>query len=105
MVDMPPRSAWLQLVEAALAEDLGPGDATSSAVIPPELVGAARVEAREDLVAAGLPIAAKVCEQTGARCRPLVDDGAHVESGAVLARIDGPARAILAAERTALNLL
>ena len=105
MVDKPPRSAWLRLIETALAEDLGPGDATSNAVIPRELTGAARIEAREPLVAAGLFVAAEVCERTGAQCRPLVEDGAHLERGAVMARIEGPARAILAAERTALNFL
>jgi nicotinate-nucleotide pyrophosphorylase (carboxylating) len=92
-------------VQAALDEDLGPGDATSEALIPPDLVGSARLEAREDLVLCGLPLAAEVFARCGATLAALVADGARVEAGTNVARVTGPARAILAGERTALNFV
>jgi nicotinate-nucleotide pyrophosphorylase (carboxylating) len=105
LIDVPPRSTWIGLVEAALAEDIGPGDATSLAVIPAHSRGAARVEARQALSVAGLPIAAEVLARLGAELTPCAADGAQLEAGRVLARVSGPARAILAGERTALNFL
>jgi nicotinate-nucleotide pyrophosphorylase (carboxylating) len=92
-------------VDAALAEDLGPGDATSNALLAPERQGSARIEARSPLVACGLVVAAAVFDRCGALLEPLVADGEHADAGQWLARVDGPARAILAGERTALNFL
>lgn len=105
MYRMPPRSGWVWLVEAALAEDLGPGDATSLAVLPDGLRGSARIEARAPLVVAGLEVAREVFEQTGARLEPLAADGEAVEPCSALASVEGEALAILSAERTALNFL
>ncbi len=102
---LPPRHNWDWLVERALAEDLGAGDVTSAALIPAELGGAAVIEAREALVVAGLPLAADVFERLGAAFEAAVEDGARVEPRAVVARVRGSARALLSAERTALNFL
>ena len=105
MTIAPSRATWLWLVEAALAEDIGPGDATSEALLSSEDTGEARLEAREALVVSGLAIAREVFAQRGVSCELLVADGASVASGAVLARVHGPAIGILEAERTALNFV
>jgi len=96
------------LLSAALAEDLGEaGGATSDATIPEAAVAVANLVARAPGVVAGLGVALRVFElvddsvETGA----LVADGDRVQAGAILARVSGPARSLLAAERVALNLL
>lgn len=98
-----------RIVRGALAEDLGPEgrDVTSVATIPAEQTDVAEVVARADGVVAGLAVAAAVFEQVDARTavEVLVADGTRVTRGDVLARVSGPTRALLTAERTALNLL
>src|SRR5258707_15863922 len=101
----PPRSTWLPLVEAALAEDLGPGDATSLALIEPDQKGEARLEARAELVVCGLEVAREVFAQRGVELEPRAADGDVVAPYAVLARVRGSALGILEAERTALNFV
>ncbi len=105
MVRMPARSTWVWLVEAALAEDLGPGDATSLAVLPDGLPGRARIEARAPTVVSGLEVAAEVFARSGARFEASVADGDFADVGGILAGVDGGALEILSAERTALNFL
>ncbi len=92
---------------AALAEDVGTGDVTSLAVTGPDDRLAARLVARESLVVAGLPVALAVfaAAEPKADIEALVEDGASVAAGAALARVEGLARGLLAAERTALNIL
>jgi nicotinate-nucleotide pyrophosphorylase (carboxylating) len=102
---MPARSTWVSLVDAGLAEDLGPGDATSDAVLDAETSGTARIEAREAIVLSGLEVARAVFERTGATLDPEASDGMRVEAGGVVALVSGTARAILAGERVALNFL
>jgi nicotinate-nucleotide pyrophosphorylase (carboxylating) len=96
------------LVSDWLAEDIGHGDVTTDAVVPPDLPGRARIEAREDAVVAGLPVA-RVCfelaSDAAVRCQAVVADGDEVAAGDVLARVEGPLGLVLKAERTALNLL
>jgi nicotinate-nucleotide pyrophosphorylase (carboxylating) len=96
-----------RVIEAALAEDIGSGDVTSAAVIPPDLHFHGVMRARHDLVIAGLPVAREVFRLVvpEARFRPMVAEGDAVPCGAVVAEIDGPARGLLTAERTALNFL
>jgi nicotinate-nucleotide pyrophosphorylase (carboxylating) len=96
------------LLSAALAEDLGDaGDITSDATIPEDAHAVARLMARSSGCIAGIGTALRVFElvdvavATGA----VVTDGQVVEAGAELATVAGPARAILAGERVALNLL
>jgi nicotinate-nucleotide pyrophosphorylase (carboxylating) len=98
------------LVQRTLAEDLGPNglDVTSVATIPVEQENTVEVVARASGVVAGLPVAAAVFEATSegaAIFSPLVKDGAAVVRGDVLARVTGRTRALLTAERSALNLL
>ncbi|NRA04210.1 MAG: carboxylating nicotinate-nucleotide diphosphorylase [Myxococcales bacterium] len=102
---MPARARWVGLVEAALVEDLGSGDLTSEATIPAGASGEARVEAREALVLAGLEVASEVFAQLDVEYEAQCADGDQLEAGALLAHVRGPARGILAGERTALNFL
>jgi nicotinate-nucleotide pyrophosphorylase (carboxylating) len=94
-----------ELVRLALAEDLGPGDLTSTATISASTVGLAHIRAKEPLVLSGSLAAAEVFRQRGVLWTSLVDDGEQVAPGAAVARISGPLRGLLEAERTALNFL
>lgn len=100
-------ASWHPLVELALQEDLGPGDATSAAVIPATARGRARIEARENLVVCGLFVAAEVCRRVDPELRfeTLCSEGQEVGPYARLATLSGSLHSILAAERTALNFL
>jgi nicotinate-nucleotide pyrophosphorylase (carboxylating) len=99
--------AITSLVRGALAEDIGPGDATTAATIPEGAMANARIVARESLVCAGLPLAERVFRELDPSCRLelLCKDGETVSAGRDLLRVSGSAPAILAAERTALNFL
>jgi len=100
--------AYVQhVVDEALAEDLGPStvDVTTEATIPAGRTGTADLVARAPGVVAGLAVAAAVFEAVGAALEPLVDEGTTVRRGDRLATVTGPTRALLTAERTALNLL
>jgi len=93
-------------VAATLAEDLGEGgDITSAAVIPADARFDGVMRTREPIVAAGLPIAEAffLALDPGARVARAVEDGAAAEAGDVLLRVSGKARALLTAERSALN--
>jgi nicotinate-nucleotide pyrophosphorylase (carboxylating) len=96
------------VVTRALAEDLGrAGDVTSIATIPESAQARAVVVAREAGVISGLPLAAaafaKLAPETGISAQ--ARDGARVAEKTTLMTLEGPARAVLAAERVALNLL
>lgn len=95
------------LVQAALAEDIGSGDATTRALVPPGVYTEARLVTREPCVVAGLPVAAMVFSgvEPSLQILPVTDDGATAEAGEVLMTIAGPADGILTAERTALNFM
>jgi nicotinate-nucleotide pyrophosphorylase (carboxylating) len=120
-------------VRAALAEDLGGGDATTLATVPPNAKSTALMRAREPLVVAGMPFAETAFREIAARysrrdefhesqtkflksgtrgTRPsdlkikiLARDGEKISAGKTLLKISGPARAILSAERVALNFV
>lgn len=94
-------------VAAALAEDVGPGDLTTELVVPATQRARGRIVAGEAGVVAGLPVAAAVFAQLDAGCAftPLVDEGARVAPDQAVAEVAGPARALLAGERVALNFL
>ena len=97
-----------RFVADTLAEDLGEGgDVTSNAVIPAEARFAGVMRAREDLVVAGLPLAEAFFRalDPGAKIEASLDDGETAGQGDVLLRLAGNARALLAAERSALNTL
>ena len=95
-------------VTRTLAEDLGAGgDVTSAATIPADARFTADMNCREPIVVAGLEIAATFFRALDAEVsiEPLVQDGDRVETGTVLMRLTGNARAMLTAERSALNTL
>lgn len=96
-----------RLVETALEEDIGAGDATVLATIPVLATGKARIIARQDLVCAGLPMAERVFRALDPEMQIelRVADGEFARKGEVLLHLDGKARAILTGERTALNFL
>jgi len=101
-------AAAARSVAAALAEDLGrAGDVTTQAVVTAVRRGKASFVAREPMVVAGLAVAAEVFRQIDpdVTFTPRVTDGADVEAGTIVAEAVGPARALLAGERTALNFL
>jgi len=95
------------IVRAALAEDLGrAGDITSDAVVPADARIEAVIASRQPGVLAGLDAALLAFEllDPSLRIERLAADGARLEKGQAVARVSGPARPVLAAERTALNL-
>ena len=102
-----PVEAYRDLVARALAEDIGQGDVTSRVVVDADLAARGVILAKAPLVVAGLDVAFEVFRQ----CDPdvVIDvrwgDGAHCERGEAVAVVTGHARALLTAERTALNLL
>ena len=94
-------------VDAALAEDLGTGDITTKAVIPADTRLKLVVATRQDIVLAGLPVAVEVFRRLAPDADIALEaaDGDALASGAVIARLHGPAEGLLSAERTALNFL
>ena len=94
-----------RLVDLALEEDLLLGDATSEATLDAAARGAGRFLAKEDLVVAGTAVARRVFDRLGAECRFDVEDGARIARGTTFGTAAGSVRALLAAERTALNFL
>ena len=85
-----------ELIDRALAEDVGDGDLTTRLLVPSDLRATARIEQKEPGVIAGLDVAAAVFKRFDVKLEPAKD---------VVARLDGPAAGILTAERTALNFL
>lgn len=103
-----PRLILEPQVRAALLEDLGRrGDITSDAIIPADTEARLALRARESGVLAGLDAARLAFELMDGRIHfePAMADGTHLAPGDTIALIHGPARALLGAERTALNYL
>lgn len=96
-----------RIVQMTLDEDVGAGDLTSAATIPADASLTAVMAARQDMVLAGLPLAEAVFKA----CDPQVaftakaKDGERLAAGGIIAEISGNARAVLTAERSALNLV
>ncbi len=101
------REALDDFITRTLAEDVGTGDVTAEATIPATARFRAVIAAREDLVVAGLPVASAIIRRLApdALIEPVLDDGQRARAGDVVLRIEGPARALLTAERSALNIL
>ncbi|HEY7138072.1 MAG TPA: carboxylating nicotinate-nucleotide diphosphorylase [Acidimicrobiia bacterium] len=103
----PPRHAVHDAVARALAEDLGPlGDLTSS-LVPEDRIARADVVARAAGALAGVACVTETYAQLDPRVTIdwRIDDGAALERGAVVGRVEGPMRSVLTGERTALNFL
>jgi nicotinate-nucleotide pyrophosphorylase (carboxylating) len=102
---------WLpeidRIVAAALAEDVGPGDVTSLATVPPETPGSAVFLVKAPGTLAGMPVLERVYGHVDPRVavHSLAGDGEAVAPGMRIARVEGPARALLTGERVALNFL
>src|SRR5260370_28337784 len=96
-----------ELVRRTLEEDIGAGDATTAAAVPPHASARAHILARQTLVCAGLPIAEKIFRALDPEILVTCphNDGSFVEPGAEIVQIKGNARAILTGERTALHFL
>ena len=94
-------------MRAALAEDIGAGDITTEAAIPADQRAEACIVAKESCVVAGLPLVEAVFAQIdrAAIVKLLAAEGDFVERGTRVCVLNGPARAILTGERTALNFL
>ena len=90
-----------------LAEDVGSGDVTTDAIVPPDAVAAAEIVAKSDCVVSGLPAARRVFELLDPEVswEERATPGSEVAAGTTLATMSGKARAILTGERVALNLL
>lgn len=99
--------AYLDLVRRALAEDRGTGDATSTAIVAADQKARGAILAKADLVVAGIDVAAETFRQADPSVVFEVrwGDGSRVEAGEAIATVEGNARALLEAERTALNFL
>jgi len=97
----------LRLIDLALAEDLGRGDVTTESVLEKDTAATGAVVAREQLVVSGVDVARAVFSRVDRHIRIGVrqPNGSKVEPGAIILDVDGPADAVLAAERTALNFL
>jgi len=98
---------YREIVRRALAEDLGWGDVTTEATVPPELRARGVILAKCSCVIAGLDVAAEAFLQLDPGCafERQVKDGDACKPGDVVARLHGQASAMLTAERTALNFL
>ena len=96
-----------EFIDRALAEDIGRGDLTTNVTIDPATTLKVAMQSRQDVVLCGLEIAAAVFHRVDPAIKVKLEakDGDKVGAKAVLARIEGNARAILSAERTALNIV
>jgi nicotinate-nucleotide pyrophosphorylase (carboxylating) len=94
-------------VKAALAEDIGTGDVTTLATVPPSLQARAVMRARQRLVVAGtgFVVAAFHALSRKIKIEPILRDGQTADAGATILKISGPAGPILTAERVALNFI
>ncbi len=96
------------LLRAALAEDIGPSDVTSGLLVPAEARAVARIRAKAQGVVAGVQVAVALFGYASggtAAVKAAIEEGARVRPGDPVLAVEGPARALLAAERTALNFL
>lgn len=92
-------------IRAFLDEDVGRGDVTSERVVPADARARGRLVAKEEAVVAGLAEAAEVFALLGVSFEPTARDGDRVAPGAVVATVEGNARALLKGERVALNIV
>jgi len=94
-------------IKRALEEDIGTGDVTTDTIVPADASLRGRIVAKQDGVVAGLQVAKQVMLSLNesVEFRANVEDGSKVTRGTVLAEVEGPARALLTGERTALNFL
>lgn len=94
-------------IRRALEEDIGSGDVTTDSIVPPGAAMSGQIIAKQTGIVAGLDVAQAACQLLDERVcfTAHVCEGARVENRQTLAMVSGPTRALLTAERTALNLL
>jgi len=97
----------LDAIQRALTEDIGSGDATSNSIIPPAASMQGQIMAKQEGVIAGLDVAQAVYAAFDPKVefQPQAQEGTRVVNRQVVAKVSGPARSLLTAERTALNFL
>ena len=97
----------LSAIQQALKEDIGSGDVTTNSIVPREATMSGHILAKQAGVIAGLDVAGATFSLLDRRVKftPRLDEGVRVENRQILARLSGPARALLTGERTALNFL
>lgn len=97
----------LSAIQQALKEDIGSGDVTTNSIVPREATMSGHILAKQAGVIAGLDVAGATFSLLDRRVEftPRLDEGVRVENRQILARLSGPARALLTGERTALNFL
>jgi len=98
---------YVEIIRKALAEDAASKDVSTRSVVPAASIIRAELVAKQDGVLCGLDIVRDVFCTMDGRCRlmPFAKDGDKVKAGQIFAQVRGPAREILAAERTALNFI
>ena len=99
--------SFQHLIEAALKEDIGPGDITTENLIDPGHAGSGVMVAKEMIVIAGLDVAKQVFKllDPGVTFRSDYEDGDEAGPGEIIAVVEGSLHALLSGERTALNFL
>ena len=102
-----PGDAIAKLIALALEEDVGPGDRTAEACVPPQAIGTGRIVAKQTLVVSGVSAAARVFRELDPSCEleALKGEGDEAGPGDGVLRVRGMLRAILSGERTALNFV
>ena len=104
---LPSKSQIEEIIDDALAEDLGKGDVTTEVLIPGDLQGTGFITVKEEGILAGTGVAKQVFHRVDPELKVefLLKDGARVKSGTKVARVSGNIASILKAERVALNFL
>lgn len=97
----------LRLIQIAIQEDLGSGDITTELTVPRDSTAAARFLMKEDGIICGLPLLPLVFREFSADVDIVlkVEEGARLTANTIIATVEGPAHALLGAERTALNVI
>jgi nicotinate-nucleotide pyrophosphorylase (carboxylating) len=105
MNKIPPET--ISSIQRALEEDVGSGDVTTNSIVPADAIMRGQIIAKQSGIVAGLDVARACFILVDSRVvfEPLVAEGAFVQDRQPLANLSGPARALLTAERTALNFL
>jgi nicotinate-nucleotide pyrophosphorylase (carboxylating) len=108
MTDFPLSQAEIDaFIDSAFAEDIATGDITAETVVPESARLLATMNAREQMVVAGLPLVAPIFRRLDPDCNLqfFAKDGDKLSAGSKILTVSGSARALLSAERTALNIV
>lgn len=103
----PAQETWTDLVSSAMTEDIGAGDATSESIVDDTLRATAEMRARESMTICGVRVVEFIFRlmDSGVHVDLALRDGDSAREGDTILRVEGKARAILTAERVALNFI